>query len=46
MGIKRFLGGENRESAAGDRSTSGIFQCSAGVNLDLGNGSFWVDIYD
>ena len=46
MGIKQFLGGENRESAAGDRSTSGLSQCSAGVNLDLGNGSYWIDVRD
>ena len=32
------------ESAGGDRSASSISKCSAGINSDLGNGSFWIAI--
>ena len=45
MVIKRFQD-LREEYAYGDRSTSGMAKYSAGVNSDLGNGSFWVEIRD
>ena len=34
------------ESAFGNRSASSLSKCSAGMNSDFGNGSFWVEICD
>ena len=41
---KPFLGG--KKAAGGDRSAAGMTKCGAGVNADLGNGSFWIKIRD
>ena len=43
MVIKRSLG---EESAGGNRSASEMTNCSAGLNCDLGNASFWIKIRD